>query len=213
MAVYAVGSSIDLTVGAAGRLIGTDDAALVASYDSSIANHGIIQSMTGVGVDDVTDSTIENWGSITGFFSGAFFSGPDGSGTATFINHGEVESYREALCSSAGTTHIVNDGTIHGARASIKLFYDYNDTIANNGILNGMATLGDGDDVYHGEAGCVVRGTVWGQAGDDRLVGGGFADTLSGGSGNDTLTGGAGADRLTGATGWPAARGTTCSCS
>lgn len=56
---------------------------------------------------------------------------------------------------------------------------------------------GGGDDVIDA-SGAPVPVTLIGGAGNDRLLGGRFADSLSAGAGNDTLFGGQGDDRLAG---------------
>lgn len=63
-AISAFGSSIDLTVGTAGRIEAQKGTAFYASYDSSVANHGVMRGYNGVAIDSLTDSTVENWGSI-----------------------------------------------------------------------------------------------------------------------------------------------------
>lgn len=255
-ALYADGSSIELTVGSRGRLETSNGlAAFQASYDSSVANHGVIRGETGYGIvlTSTTTGLVENWGVIYGRQGALNY---QTSQNATIVNHGIMETrWTSALYSDAGTTHlandgfiratgesawamqvagsifnpdattatidnsgsiassldvaffaagasmnIVNEGTISGATGSLTFIFSGADTIRNDGLLDGRAMLGAGDDVYHGEAGR-VSGAVWGQAGDDLLVGGVWADILGGGSGDDTITGGAGADALTGSTG------------
>jgi Ca2+-binding RTX toxin-like protein len=124
-------------------------------------------------------------------------------GAATIDNSGAIQSEQyygiSARFTNGTTFHITNEGTIDGANGSLALALGA-DTVTNDGQLYGRAILGGGNDVYHGENGRVF-GAVWGQAGNDLLVGGAFADMLGGGSGNDTVTGGAGADTLTGSTG------------
>ncbi|HVL25866.1 MAG TPA: hypothetical protein VM450_17375, partial [Thermomicrobiales bacterium] len=252
-AFYAFGSSVELTVGSTGRLEAVASA-VEASYDSSVSNHGVIHSSEGLGVymDNVTDATVENWGSIYGDYLGVALYDPASVGSATIVNHGTIESRRfSAIDTGLGTTlltndgtilankeavhinsfdglapntatihnsgsitsarnygifahsttvEITNEGTIAGRKGSIYLPSSGADTVTNAGHLDGRAVLGGGGDVYHGENGWVT-GAVWGQAGNDLLVGGASADVLSGGSGSDTVTGGAGADTLTGATG------------
>jgi Ca2+-binding RTX toxin-like protein len=95
---------------------------------------------------------------------------------------------------------LTNKGTIAGTEGSVNFYQSRADTVINDGHLDGLARLGGGGDVYYGEGGWVT-GAVWGQGGDDLLVGGARGDVLAGGSGDDTLTGGAGADKLTGAAG------------
>ena len=72
--------------------------------------------------------------------------------------------------------------------------------IINNGRIIGDARLGSGDDLFDSRLGS-VGGTVFGFAGNDRLIGGVGSDQLNGGVGADRLTGGLGADTLTGGSG------------
>jgi Ca2+-binding RTX toxin-like protein len=73
-------------------------------------------------------------------------------------------------------------------------------TITNAGIVLGDVNLTAGDDVVDGGLG-TVNGTVYGYAGNDRLVGGTGQDRLDGGSGDDLLEGGNGNDSIWGGAG------------
>lgn len=262
-ALDAYSSSIAVTVGSTGRLESVGAMAMEVSYDSSLVNHGTLYAARGFGAvfTDVTDASVENWGSIFGEVGALSLSarGAPGS-TARVVNHGALEAgggaddwvsgagTNQAIYASVDTTSIVNtgsilaadkvgtaitvqgltatiensgsiesarywgivaqgttavditnSGTIAGAAGSLWLT-QATDTLNNDGHLDGRVVLGGGNDVYHGEGGWVT-GAVWGQSGDDLLVGGARADILGGGNGNDTLTGGAGNDVLTGAGG------------
>jgi Ca2+-binding RTX toxin-like protein len=120
--------------------------------------------------------------------------------TATIENSGTIHSERYWGVFVQGTTALdmMNGGTISGKRGAVSLSMAA-DTVTNDGHLDGRVTLGRGGDVYHGENGRVT-GAVWGQGGNDLLMGGDFADILGGGSGQDTIFGGGGADTLTGST-------------
>lgn len=121
--------------------------------------------------------------------------------TATLENSGTIESahYWGVIAEVATDIDVINSGTISGPAGSLWLTRTKN-TVVNDGHLDGRVVLWNGNDIYHGENGRVT-GAVWGQQGNDLLVGGRFTDILGGGNGNDTLTGGAGNDVLTGA-GW-----------
>ena len=67
-------------------------------------------------------------------------------------------------------------------------------------IYSEMQIGGMGGDFLSGETG-VVRSTLAGLAGNDRLFGGAATDLLLGGSGSDRLDGGSGTDRLGGGVG------------
>ncbi|WP_238364894.1 calcium-binding protein [Mesobacterium pallidum] len=74
------------------------------------------------------------------------------------------------------------------------------DHFTNTGEVFGDIRLGTGDDRYNGRDG-YIDGVVYGEDGNDVLVGGGIADHLDGGSDNDVLRGGAGDDHLDGGDG------------
>lgn len=255
-------ASIALTVGGTGRISGDNAMMVQASRDSSLVNHGTLHAESGFGVviTDVTQSVVENHGTIFGEGGGIEFvaSGSASSSTAHVKNYGLIEAGDEAsvggssvyfgIYSSAAVTTVfnggtirtvaktgsgveigsqtaeivntgtiesarfygvevsaiqgstlTNEGTISGAKGSI-VMSRADDVVTNDGHLIGTATLRRGDDVYHGENGRVT-GAVWGQSGNDLLIGGTRADMLGGGSGDDTLVGGGGRDTLTGSSG------------
>ena len=176
--VYAVGSSIDLTVDSTGRLEATDDAGFVGSYDSSLANHGVIDSVTGVGVYDVTDARVENWGTIGGYLDGVFFTNSAQSGIATFVNHGTVQSSYNTVSSSAATTHVTNDGSILSEWQGIALGGSYPGhaaTIENSGTIR--ATSGWG-----------ITGSAAVQLTNEGTISGGRGSIYLAGTGDDTIT-------------------------
>lgn len=72
--------------------------------------------------------------------------------------------------------------------------------IVNQGTIENDVRFYIGDDLYDGRDGA-VGGTVYGNAGNDRLLGGRGIDHFSGGFGADILQGGGGADILTGGAG------------
>lgn len=65
------------------------------------------------------------------------------------------------------------------------------DIIINRGAITGNVLLGGGRDVYVGDGGTQI-GAVYGQAGDDVMIGTSHGETLDGGEGNDVLLGGGG---------------------
>ncbi|MGF1524845.1 MAG: calcium-binding protein [Leptolyngbyaceae cyanobacterium] len=121
---------------------------------------------------------------------------------------------------------IVNNGLIRGGQVQgtrTRLAIDAEGaaspiTLVNTGHINGDVQLSDNNDVYVGIEGR-VNGTVFGNGGNDQLLGGeardriaggsgddvirteGGNDILSGGSGNDFLDAGAGNDRIFGGSG------------
>ncbi|MBB5223658.1 Ca2+-binding RTX toxin-like protein [Amaricoccus macauensis] len=117
----------------------------------------------------------------------------ENSGTVTSLDRFGIQ------VNNGVVSTIVNSGTISGGKESIHLSYGA-DTVTNDGSLVGAATLGAGNDIYHGENG-QVSGPVMGGGGADLLVGGAKADVFAAGVGSDTLMGGGGNDTLTGAGG------------
>lgn len=77
----------------------------------------------------------------------------------------------------------------------------YSMSVLNRGNVLTDVRFYIGDDLYDGRAGN-VGGTVSGNAGNDRLLGGSGVERFVGGFGADTLQGGAGADVLTGGAGY-----------
>jgi Ca2+-binding RTX toxin-like protein len=66
--------------------------------------------------------------------------------------------------------------------------------VINHGKIAGNTHLGRGDDLFNGTG--VKSGPVFGDDGNDRLIGGSKNDQLHGGDGSDKLTGGLGADQF-----------------
>jgi Ca2+-binding RTX toxin-like protein len=66
------------------------------------------------------------------------------------------------------------------------------------GVVQLDVTLGDNDDRLTNSTG--LRAMVAGDAGDDKITGGGLSEQFEGGAGSDTLDGGPGNDQLYGAT-------------
>ncbi len=92
---------------------------------------------------------------------------------------------------NAQPLHLVNSGTIEG-----KIYLLYADDVINNdGVIAGDLRLGGGVDQFDGSGG-TQTGIVFGEDGDDRLIGGAGADSFAGGAGVDDLNGNGGADRF-----------------
>lgn len=178
----------------------------------SVTNHGQLEAGAGardlVGgagsnqaiYSDADTTTILNTGSI--FAGDRVGAGVKIAGGALSLeNSGTIRAqvHIGVVVQGNAGSDIVNEGTISGTAGSISLSRGA-DTVTNDGTLQGRVILGGGDDVFHGENGR-VSGAVWGQGGNDLMIGGAFADILGGGGGNDTLTGGGGRDVLTGAAG------------
>lgn len=192
--------------------------------NGSAASTGTIINQTGGSIAGATAvtieggfSTVDNRGSIFGVGIGV----ADYSNTGIAIeNSGSIESLGDAIqvyTSYGMHTFITNSGIIRGGSHSIvnlgvpggvslsntgTLFGDISlegtgndvDTIANSGDIAGSVHLGGGGDTFNGRGG--TSGAVFGEAGDDHLIGGKSNDYVSGGGGNDTLAGGPGKDHF-----------------
>ena len=66
--------------------------------------------------------------------------------------------------------------------------------MTNSGLIDGETLLGDGNDRFDGTKG--TQGAVFGDDGDDTIIGGMGADVFDGGLGNDTLKGRDGIDQF-----------------
>src|SRR4029079_10397603 len=76
----------------------------------------------GVYMDNVTDATVENWGSIYGDYLGVALYDPASVGSATIVNHGTIESRRfSAIDTGLGTTLLTNDGTILANKEAVEI--------------------------------------------------------------------------------------------
>src|SRR5205085_4975001 len=93
------------------------------------------------------------------------------------------------LTVNEGQIDLANFGKVVGAISCTVA--DGNDRIVNHGTISGPVRLGPGNDVFNGSLG--TSGALFGEAGNDRLIGGGHVDVLAGGLGKDTLTGRGGA--------------------
>ncbi|MEB3358472.1 MAG: calcium-binding protein [Synechococcales bacterium] len=107
---------------------------------------------------------------------------------------------------------IINSGLITGGMANSftgQLAVDASEaassiTLINTGMIDGDVQLSQNDDVYVGSDDAtdgMTNGVVFGNGGQDQLIGGDLADALSGGTGNDLLLGNGGSDRLAGGAG------------
>lgn len=118
---------------------------------------------------------------------------------ARILNHGTMYG---SVFTDEGADLVLNSGTITRISQDIAGqphaidTNDGNDKVINTGTINGTVGLGDGNDLFDGRNAAGTSGTVYGELGNDRLLGGSGADTFDGGSGNDTLMGRDGADTL-----------------
>jgi cysteinyl-tRNA synthetase len=112
---------------------------------------------------------------------------------------GGTGSSDNAIFASLGSLSINNHGMIAGDIVSDTGTAVENDTVFNSGKIAGKVLLGNGNDAFTGTGG--TSGAVFGDGGNDRLVGGSAADKLNGGFGSDRLIGAAGNDKLDGGSG------------
>lgn len=163
---------------------------------------------SGVGVVGGGNS-ITNDGEIHSEGYGVFFSSAGSAAITTITNHGIIEGNCGVAPrgDSVSVNKLINDGTITGTEKSYGQYdaqetsspSSATDTIINKGSMIGIINLAGGDDIYNGRSG-LVKGTVFGGDGGDKLYAGHEKNILDGGAGADILSGGKGADKLTGGT-------------
>ncbi len=150
---------------------------------NEIVNHGKIQGASfGILSSKVTQLTIRNDGAIASSSEGGaaiLFHGP---GTLDLTNKGLI----------VGDIRTEDEGS--GFRRNA-------DFILNSGEVRGAIRLGVGDDWYRGTGPGQVTEGVFGDAGDDTLVGSAAGDLLTGGADDDVLRGRDGKDSLIGGEG------------
>jgi serralysin len=170
---------------------------LAGSSKGTLDNRGDVYGLS-FGVTDLTSSggSIMNSGAIEGGVAGVGFATAAGAVTHV-VNSGTIRGGANSILSiNNGALDLRNSGTLFG---DILLQTNGKDTLVNTGTIAGNVRLGGGDDGFNGTGG--KSGTIFGEAGIDKLTGGAGADTLNGGIGNDTLTGALGNDRLLGEAG------------
>jgi Ca2+-binding RTX toxin-like protein len=156
-----------------------------------VTNTGLISSLTNTGLLMLAGSNeIFNAGTIaglTGIHCSGGFNSIHNSGTVTAPNGTAI-----SVLGNAGETNlVVNDGIMQGLIAFAGS--NANDTLINNGRLFGTVQFGAGDDLFDGRQG-VTEGRIFGQVGDDTLLGGNSNETFNGGAGADFISGGGGFD-------------------
>ena len=166
----------------------------IDSDNAHVLNHGYIHGgLNGIAADLNTDGAfINNAGTVDSDFAGIFVDTHLGALTTTIINTGTIHGSFNAIRASAGAFSLANQGTLIGDVVSFAAAAA--DTIVNAGKIMGDVHLGAGGDTFNGVGG--ASGSIYGEAGADRLIGGSSGDRMDGGDGSDTLTGGAGADHF-----------------
>ncbi|WP_425041405.1 calcium-binding protein [Primorskyibacter sp. S187A] len=142
------------------------------------------------GAGPVSQINITNTGTISGARDEA-----NGPGFAVWIDSYTIpgEFQRNAEDEANVAVRIENSGTLSGR---VKLL-NQNDRIDNSGLITGNVELGLGNDRYDGRQG-EVQAIVFGEGGDDTLIGGAESDDFVGGTGDDSMFGLDGADFLSG---------------
>ncbi len=175
----------------------------LAGFDGSVENNGRIEGNEGMHLDGTLDLELHNNGTITGIDS-AIHLAAGATGTFSLFNGGTIDS---TLAGDSFGSLIVSEGTTE-------------DIIFNVGVINGVVSLGGGDDLFFGggakamtgeigklfavlsgKPGTKVGAFVDGGDGKDQLQGTNFTDFLSGGKGSDVILGGKGADTILGSVG------------
>jgi Ca2+-binding RTX toxin-like protein len=169
------------------------------SITGSITNAGLIQGR-GVALGDNQSAAVRLYHSPSATADVSTFSGNiTNSGTLAAENGAAI--FIEDEVNFIG--QIINTGSILGGLApGGPLAIEASDaegqiTVINNGTIEGDVRLTNGADLYNGAQGS-VDGTVFGNGGNDRLLGGGEDDSFDGGAGRDRLVGRGGDDTLVG---------------
>ncbi|MCQ0988851.1 calcium-binding protein [Jiella marina] len=177
---------------------------------ATLTNTGTISGSTGYGVY-VNDQAVEinNTGEIISTDSAGILIQDTLGETLdrSYLTNSGTISGRYGLFSVSVTGEspisVVNTGLITGA---VDLS-DGNDFLNNTGDIGSNVYLDAGNDMYNGFGDSHVQGGIYGEEGDDVIVGGHNSDVLYGGSDNDQLFGGLGEDELYGGTGSDILRG------
>ena len=191
--------------------------------EASLINHGTIAAASwGVYFAVATDGNnfLNNTGTIIGVTNGVWIASIHDGGT--IVNSGLIRSGPPSP-GAAGIfidtvdteTTIITNAATGVIKGPLAIFADkghfaltnlgkliggisdtagLSDTVINAGKILGAVHLGGGRDRFNGNGG--VSGAVFGEAGNDRLIGGPNADKLHGGDDVDKLTGNAGPDRF-----------------
>jgi Ca2+-binding RTX toxin-like protein len=148
---------------------------------------------------------VDNRGTISGGYHGLYI-GDDDTLPTTITNSGLIEGGAYAIQRAIGANDRIAFTTTGEVRSD-SVAYDGAsggllgiDVLVNAGLMQGLVTLGYGDDQYDGRSGRVL-GKVYGGNGADTLLGGVLGENFSGNDGNDSLDGGAGNDLLDGGNG------------
>ena len=189
---------------------------------TTVTNYGAIWGLKAYGVLMRTiggTDTFKNYGDVYGLQAGVwqFSSSTTSPGAYVCENHGSIRSDGYGVRAGGAVDHLTTitnlaGAEIKGATAAVTTENSGhivltnkgtltggidcnaigNDKVVNQGKIVGNALLGPGNDIFKGTGGGAVR--VYGEAGNDSLIGSSKADRLNGGIGKDTLSGKLGAD-------------------
>jgi len=189
---------------------------------TTVTNYGAIWGLKAYGVLMRTiggTDTFKNYGDVYGLQAGVwqFSSSTTSPGAYVCENHGSIRSDAYGIRVSGAVDHLttitnVAGAEIKGATAAVMTENNGhivltnkgtitggidanaigNDTIVNQGKIVGDVLLGPGNDIFKGTGGGAIQ--VYGEAGNDTLIGSSKADRLNGGVGKDTMSGKLGAD-------------------
>ncbi|MGH6734577.1 MAG: hypothetical protein ACRECX_00645 [Methyloceanibacter sp.] len=219
-----VGGNAVITNNAGRTIVGGQDGVLVLGDGTTVTNHGTIIGHRDDGIRFFSDNFVlnndgviygqdngvradlgggvmNNSGLIHSDHFGVFVNtNPGVTTTITNFAGGTIKGSDAAIFTSAsfgGRISLDNRGTISGDIDLNAATGNVDDVIVNKGKITGDVFLGLGIDTFNGAGGSTAV-KVFGEAGNDTLIGGKSGDTLDGGAGDDTLRGGLGRDRLTG---------------
>jgi Ca2+-binding RTX toxin-like protein len=165
--------------------------------NNSLSNKGTVEGFKGIvaGSAGSTNNTVFNSGSIVATDAGVTLYG-NGS---VLTNSGSISSTSGNavfLQSQPGETITLhNTGTIKTSGSNAILGWEGPDRIINHGTIDGMITLGDGNDYFDSRGGTITNayGLFLG-TGNDTAYGGSGNDAFFDDTGNDFMDGGAGND-------------------
>jgi Ca2+-binding RTX toxin-like protein len=182
-----------------GAISGLMDAGVSLSDNYALNNDGDIWGrFSGVNISSKIDGgIIDNSGMIRGDSSGMYVLNDPGV-TAEIHNEagGLIQGSMSAIFTDdeGGLISLDNRGTVDGSIDLNATTGNVNDVVKNRGEIKGDVFLGLGDDKYKGKSDG-TSGHVFGEDGDDRLIGSKAKDYLDGGADKDLLRGGKGKDK------------------
>ncbi len=155
--------------------------AVGAVTNGDLSNMGTIMARTSTG------GVGRSFGIVVAQGRGNVLSDPS-TGEQTIVNGGVVTADYAVVAvnffSYSNSVILENSGTLNG-RVVMGNSVDY---VANTGLIAGAVELASQDDVFDGSEG-IQLGPIYGDGGNDTIIGGRGAEILVGGAGNDTLDG------------------------